>query len=83
MSKQSIDLKQQAVFYFQDKLSKFCPADKERPTSFEIMMFEAGYEQATKDLEHYKKALKQITKLPAHEGQNQSQRIASNALKGV
>lgn len=35
--------KELAIHYFQDKLSKFCPADKNRPNSYEIAMFEAGY----------------------------------------
>ena len=35
--------KELAIHHFQDKLSKFCPADKNRPNGFEIAMFEAGY----------------------------------------
>lgn len=31
-----------SVFYFQDKLSKFCPADKDRPNGFEKEMFRLG-----------------------------------------
>lgn len=35
--------KELAIHHFQDKLSKFCPADKNRPNGYEIAMFEAGY----------------------------------------
>lgn len=37
------DLEKEAIAYFQDRLSKFCPADKNRPNGFETAMFEAGY----------------------------------------
>ena len=39
----SDELKQLAIAYFQDSLSKFCPADKDRPNGYEIDMFVAGY----------------------------------------
>ena len=45
-----IDFKELATFYFQDKLSKFCPSDKtERPNGFEVEMFRYGYEHAMKE----------------------------------
>jgi hypothetical protein len=41
-----------ARFYFQDKLSKFCPADKsERPNGFEKEMFRYGLQHAQADTE--------------------------------
>jgi len=41
---ESLDLV--ARFYFQDKLSKFCPTDHKRPNGFEREMFRYGVEYA-------------------------------------
>ena len=50
-----MDIKELARFYFQDKLSKFCPADKtERPNGYEVAMFEAGYQKAQEEIEYLK-----------------------------
>lgn len=40
------EIREKAIFYFQDRLSKFCPADKNRPNEYEITMFSAGYQVA-------------------------------------
>ena len=46
-----------AVFYFQDKLSKFCPADKDRPNGYEKEMFRAGYAAAKEENRKLKRQL--------------------------
>jgi hypothetical protein len=50
-----------ARFYFQDKLSKFCPADKtERPNGFEKAMFRYGLEHTQKENARLREALEHI-----------------------
>lgn len=54
-------LKQLAIAYFQDKLSKFCPADKDRPNGYEIDMFVAGYSFCDIELAKAEDKIKELT----------------------
>lgn len=47
----SDELKQLAITFFQNSLSKFCAGDKNRPTGYEIEMFKAGYGYAEEKIE--------------------------------
>lgn len=44
-----------ARFYFQDRLSKFCPTEHDRPNTFEKEMFRYGVEHVKKELESVQK----------------------------
>jgi hypothetical protein len=46
-----------ANWYFQDKLAKFCPADKDRPNGYERSMFDYGKEEAQAEIESLRQKL--------------------------
>lgn len=52
-------IKERAVFYWQDSLAKFFPKSK-GPTTTEIAMFEAGYQEGKEERERLRQALKFI-----------------------
>lgn len=93
---EELTIEELARYYFQNKLSKFCPADKtERPNGFEKQMFNYGYshnlpkieelEEKNKQLElqnkKYRKSLEHIAKLGIIFDENASAIVAKNALE--
>ena len=58
------EVREKAIFYFQDRLSKFCSADKNRPNEYEITMYSAGYQvamdEANKRIQKLREALERI-----------------------
>jgi hypothetical protein len=46
-----LTLEDLARFYFQDRLSKFCPTEHDRPNTFEKEMFRYGVQHAQADIE--------------------------------
>lgn len=60
------EVREKATFYFQDRLSKFCPADKNRPNEYEITMFIAGYHLAMDEANERIKKLRQALEFYAN-----------------
>jgi hypothetical protein len=54
-------LKEKAIFYWQDSIAKFFPTAK-GPSTVEIDMYEAGYEQARLEIIEERKAAKERRK---------------------
>lgn len=76
-----------ARFYFQDKLSKFCPADKsERPNGFEKEMFRYGLQHAQADIEKLEAEnarLREALEWYAYTQSTCDDSIAREALRGI